>query len=517
MALTASPWKFADRCGSISFLALLLGIGIAWYLTALPQNPVGVDEATYLNEALRLLRGEVIYRDIFDPTTPGWMYFMAALFRVFGATFGTARIAAAAIQAATAVTVYATCRLVDVRREIALATAVLCVLSAQLNYPLASQHWLATLLSALTLLAYLRRGRTTGGVFLVGILIGLLVAVHQQRGLSLGVGVGAFLMCDVLMMRPDRGVDGWTLARRALAFASAVATVVVPMLALLVWQAGFAPVWRALVTFPLVEYRQSAHCSWGFERDATYLPARILKFLPVALVLSVARAAGRGRGHDAERRRTAIIIGLHCAASIFSIWYYPDRIHIAFIVPSFAVLIAEHVEWMLPRLPHPLQLAGSATLAIALLTLSTLWLHGELNDRWQRHRHPYHGPFGRVDLPSTEAVDFYTQLETLVRDVPGRVLYCYQVAAYACLFVDGRNPTRFELLVDHYNSKAQIAEVTHMLTVKQVPYIVAFPATIEVDEPIAAFIRRNYEPLEDGSAGARYIWRRKSVPGQSID
>jgi hypothetical protein len=88
--------------------------------------------------------------------------------------------------------------------------------------------------------------------------------------------------------------------------------------------------------------------------------------------------------------------------------------------------------------------------------------------------------------------------------------------AYTCLFVDGRNPTRYELLVNHYNSPAQIAEVTHMLTLKQVRYVVAAPAVVRMDTPIESFIRRNYVQVERGG-DLSSIWQRKQEPPQSID
>ena len=56
-----------------------------------------------------------------------------------------------------------------------------------------------------------------------------------------------------------------------------------------------------------------------------------------------------------------------------------------------------------------------------------------------------------------------------------------------------------------------------VLTLNEVPYVVAFPAAIHPHEPIAAFIRRNYDQLGDGGAGARYIWRRKSEPNQRAE
>lgn len=523
--------SFADL-----LLAMLLAAGTVGYLAALPRGAVGIDEATYLKEALRLMRGEVLYRDVFDLTTPGWMYLMALLFNTFGATFATARITAAVIQAATALMVFATCRSVGVRREIAIALAVVCVLSAEVNYRVASQHWLATLLSAGVLLTYVRSGQTRAGVFATGVIVGILISVHQQRGLSMALGAAMFVSADALLTPPaDRPILR-TLVRRGLTLAVGVSVVVGPMLALSVWQAGFAPVWRSLVTFPLVDYRHSAHCPWGFDSVRGSVPAEILKWLPVVPLLAGIRIAVLWRQHS-PHLRAWLIMSLHGAASILSIWYYPDRIHIAFIVPSFAVLAGALIEWLLRGVgervsgvdlerfsPSPLtpslRLAASQALGyvltLALIVPSLVLARGYFNERWRVLNYPYWGPFGRIDFPNPESVEFHTRLARLLDDVPGRTLYCYLTMSYTCLFVDGHNPTRFELLVVDYNSPAQIAEVTHMLTLKDVPYVIALPAAVQLDDPIAAFIRRNYVQIERGEV-VRAIWRRKVEPGQSVD
>lgn len=513
-------------------LALLLGASTIAYLAALPRAEVGLDEATYLKEALRLLRGEVLYRDVFDLTTPGWMYLMALLFKIFGATFGTARVTAAVIQAATALAVFATCRTVGVRREIALALVVLCVLSAQVNYPVASQHWLVTLLSSMMLLTYLRRGHTRGGIFATGVIIGVLISVHQQRGLSLALGAAMFVATDVLLERRSDRPFVRTLVQRGFTLAAGALAIVGPMLAFIVWQAGFQPVWRGLVVFPLVDYRQAARCPWGYEWAPYYLPAEILKRLPVVFLLSALQIAVLWRRH-APQRRTLLILVVHCGASVLSIWYYPDRIHIALIVPSFAVLAGTFVEWALIgfRVPGvgaetPIS-ADRATpalisktvgyaLAVVLIAPTLVLAREHFDERWRRLGFPYYGPFGRIDFPDAQSVKLHTRIDQLLRDVPDRTLFCHMLTAYTCLFVDGHNPTRFELVVNHYNSPAQIAEVTHMLTIKDVPYIIALPAEVRKDQPMAAFIRRNYDQIErDGVM--RSIWRRKAAPNQSVD
>src|SRR5262245_34231259 len=115
----------ADRCrrGLDPMLAFAVFAATASYLAALPLLLIHADEAHYLHEAKRLLAGDRLYRDIFELTTPGWMYLMALLFRVFGVSLATARMAAALIHAGTATVLFIVCRRLDVRRGLAVACA----------------------------------------------------------------------------------------------------------------------------------------------------------------------------------------------------------------------------------------------------------------------------------------------------------------------------------------------------------------------------------------------------------
>ena len=56
------------------------------YLTWLPRNLPSPTKSIHLYEAKRILDGEVLYRDVFEMITPGFMYLMALLFRIFGTT-----------------------------------------------------------------------------------------------------------------------------------------------------------------------------------------------------------------------------------------------------------------------------------------------------------------------------------------------------------------------------------------------------------------------------------------------
>ena len=114
-------WNRSRDGGRDAALALLIFAGTVLYLSWLPRNLTAADESIHLYEAKRILDGEVLYRDVFEMITPGFMYLMALLFRLFGTDFATARIAQAVLHGIAAVALYYACRKLDIRRGLCVA------------------------------------------------------------------------------------------------------------------------------------------------------------------------------------------------------------------------------------------------------------------------------------------------------------------------------------------------------------------------------------------------------------
>src|SRR5262245_14993982 len=245
--MTPTPRKFATRVGAgrlDAVLALLLFGGTILYLAAFPLSLGSVDEGHTLLTAKRLLGGEVMYRDVFDISTPGWVMVMAAAFGAFGASLATARLTVAAIHGGAAALLFFACRALGVRRSLAWGCAFAYLVVCQPMFPLASYHWLATFLCIVLLVLCLRPAGGTTWAFVLGVDIGLLMAVHQQRGLSMGLGVAALIVA-LTIIRWFYGLpaDRSTVWRQLGAFAAGVTVVVGSLMVALVATSGIQPVW----------------------------------------------------------------------------------------------------------------------------------------------------------------------------------------------------------------------------------------------------------------------------------
>ena len=506
-------------------LAGVIAAATAVYLGALPHYLGAPDEATCLYEAKRVLAGQVMYLDFFEIITPGWVYLMALLFRLFGTDIATARIAIAVIHGLTGALTYLACRRCQARRAFSVTAAIAYLAVCQTAWPIASPHWLTTFLCVALLVVCLREPRRpVRWAFTAGVVVGLIIAAYHQRGAAMGLAVAAFLVAEAGVRRRysprhhGTGSSRVSLTRLLAALTGGVVVVVAPLCIWMIASAGFGPVWQALIVHPLVHYRGVTSAPWGFRggflsSSHASFPL-LLKYSPVVLVLTGARLltllVSRRDPHSA---RTLTLLILFCVFSMISIAYFPDFIHIAFVGPAFLVTAAEDLEWIVRSLPGPAMLrTGLAwTAALALSLAGGLHLHWNASRLRGTFTLPEKTAFGRIDMADVKEVSFYRRVEELLQTVPSRVLYCYPFCTYLYLLHDAHNPTRYEFVAPMrgYTSASQVQEIIGTLTAVDVPYIVTNPVLTKPGDPIGLFIYQHYEPVTQELTLERFIYRRK--------
>jgi len=450
---------------------------------------LGGDEGYYLYESARLLDGAVFYRDLFDLITPGSHWLLAGLFHAFGTTMATARGLHAATQGVIVALVWTSCRLLGVRPAVAAAAALLQPALFEPAWQCTSPHWLATLLTLAVLAALLR---APSAAILPGALVGLLIAVQQQKGVVIGVGAAAAIVAGGL------AAGGWGSARaivRQLARCLAgLLAVVVPFSVALLLSVGFEPLWTALVVFPFVHYPRVNRVPWGYTGMLpSYTFPRLLVWLPAVTLVEAMRAVRPGRGAE-DRRRGAILVVM-AAAAVGSIAYNPDYIHHAFVGSVFAVLLGDVVEsWL--RALAPDRVAAAVT-AVALVALAAQL--GRVMARAHRD-FPIDlaTPFGTVQFHATAEATAYARVAALTRASPRAELFSYPWGGAVHLLTGTLNPTPIQIYLPTYTSAAQIADTIATLERRRVPWVVT-PYPLDPTDPILAYVAEHYEQVvEDG-------------------
>jgi len=482
------------------------------YLAAFPRDLGMADESYFLYEAARIRNGEVMYRDIFNFTTPLSAYAMALLFWIFGTTIDTARLSTAAVHGLATFLLFAICRRIGVRRSLAVVPALAYLAICQAVWPYASWHWWSTTLTVLLLWTMLQRHWDTAprAAIVAGLITGCLAGVHQQKGVIVGAAMGVVFVFDHLLHHPNHAKELRALLARLLYFAGGVALVVVPTLAVHIALAGVTKVYDALVRFPFESYRPWVHVRWGrlgflAQSFASRTYPDLLRFSPLALVpLAVRAAVALATGKDRRTAATANILVVFGLASIASILYYPDLIHIGFIAPVFLVCAAETIEWTLGLLRHR-RLAGAVGWAVAggLSLVFALRLAGNLDKAADEF--PFEGEtaFGRIAFAYDWEPLIIDHVTTLLDRVEGRELFCYANIPSFYLTTDAHNPTPFQFFTAAASPPSQTRDVLDTLERRKPPYILVSVFYTAPKDPVANYIRANYERVDIPTLAAR--------------
>lgn len=518
--MRSEPRRTSASAATGSYTDWLLGaLLFAGALTWLCWKPLSLDpadEAFLLADALRMLRGERLYKDIFWLAMPGTHWALVAVFSVFGASLTVAKVAMAVVNAATAALTYATARALGVRPLLAVLPTVAFVALVLPVWPLVSAHWVSTALIMALFLAVAPPGalERPRRLLATGLTLGALGAVYQHKAPLLAIAVATAIAISCWVRRGAAAPAWW--ARLALV-AGGTLVVVVPVLVVATVAAGLQPLFDDAFRFPLTGYRSFHDIRWGKVGYwnaplAAYTSVRLLRIEPILLPLG-AIVAGLGCAYGWSRRRvvqwsTALLL---CGGALAAIGYNADFIHIAFMTAPLLVLGALLLETAVARLPAPAQAPLAALAAAAVLV--PLGVHLARSQARVFAEFPVRAstPFGTVDFRSAELLESSEHIRALLDTIPNRRLFMYPGFASPYLTADGRNPTRHQILLPTLSLPQYYTETAAALAA-QPTLIVVLGGEIPPGDPLFATVEAHYELVEKTADRAFYRWRERPAP-----
>ena len=200
---------------------------------------VSLDETLYFEHGIRILHGQVPFRDYFTYVMPGSDLLYAAVFGLLGVHAWLAQAFVIFLGITNAVVLVWICSRILKGPLVFLPALLFLVLDFDVAKD-ATHHWYCTLL-VMAAAGVLIDGRTVGRVVTAGILCGLGTVFTQSQGLLSLIAIGVFL----IWVRDGQSRVGLQLAALILPFAIIVGAV----LGYYVYRAGVASLYFALVTF----------------------------------------------------------------------------------------------------------------------------------------------------------------------------------------------------------------------------------------------------------------------------
>jgi 4-amino-4-deoxy-L-arabinose transferase-like glycosyltransferase len=353
--VAARPTGWTLKDSGIALVLVLVSVLYLWpFRKAFTfLNP---DEGIILQGAMRILRGQIPYRDFFSFYSPGSFYLNALLMKLFGDSALVPRTLLVGYGGLFSLLTFALARRLVSRTAAAMITLPLLVCGLPVAF-LVIHNWdstVAALIALFCAVLFLEKPRLWLSL-LIGALAGVSILFNQARGMGLLSG----LLLGLLLLRYRMGRKNLELKY----FVSIAAGGLAPLLLTIVFfavQGAFKPMVADLL-WPFRHYTAANHLPYGFitmppddwtailhspapERAAYFLiftTIFTLCALPVFVVLvTVLCVLQRRPDLPSTQLSIAILCGAVTLGSLLSVQATrPDFFHVTFISPLFFFLL----------------------------------------------------------------------------------------------------------------------------------------------------------------------------------
>ena len=527
--------------------AIALAWALWYWLRYFHRSTNLLDEGSTAAQALRILNGDLIYRDFFTVVTPGSYYTVAWLFQLFGEHLMVLRWAVLATGMGIAIVTLAIARRAVAWPFAAAAALMVTVWGWFLGAP--NYYSLeAALFSLVALACYTGRqavglsgrqvvGPTNTGVIAAGIATGLTAMVKQNVGAYTFAG----LLAAIWIARVFEVDTEWRARVRASAqFILGTAIVVVPTIIWLIASGAGPYLYESWVYYPLSRYPERFSRPFPdffplvlddsfdmWTKLVIYLPVVVYPLVVVRLAVLALRVR---RTREAEALGEARVVLATAAVGVLTLLQaFPraDVTHILFGMPPTFILFAYLCDcaWRALRLlPGPRHAIAAMMLVVTLAPLAVLIHRGYQRTHWE-----YQNYFvalrtpratgivtGHLEAQRIDTVTGYITSHTSADDF----VFVVPWASGFNFLTDRANPTRtdFMLFEDPESYPCLLARLD-----ERPPKYVIYGYTWDVDDkrfrdyaaPIDRYIRSRYE-IEFTTDGYE-IWRRSTTAPQRTE
>ena len=520
---------------------IVTAVALRFWLLYFNRSTNLLDEGSQAAQALRIMHGELIYRDFFTVVTPGSYYTVAWLFQIFGTNLMVMRWAVLVLGLGILIATLIAARQVMAWPFAAAAALMTSVWGWFLVAP-NFYSWQAAFCALIALACYLRSVERPGSTWMIwaGVAAGMTVLVKQ----NVGVYTAAALLLTIWISRLfDSHHDVRQRVNRSIRFIAGLGAPILLAVVLLILAGAGPYLYESWVYYPLVKYPQRfalpfPSLSPGLDAIAATLAGRLpeatayevwtqlVLLLPVvvypfalaALGVLAFRCHRRGRVEAARHGHALLAVTLVGALTLLQAWPRADVTHILFGLQPTYILFGylSYCCWRgLTRLPGPRRVVAAAALLVTLAPAAVLLWQGYLRTDWEYSNYivALRTERGRgIFAHGLEAqrIDMVTRYLT-EHSAPDEQVFVVPWAAGFYFLADRSNPTRvdFMLFEDPEAYPCILARLD-----QHPPKYVVYGYTWDVDEkrfrdyarPIDEYIRTRY--VIEASTDGYEIWRR---------
>jgi hypothetical protein len=402
--------------------------------------------AIWVDEAYRMIQGELIYRDFFDFLGPVVTFVDYLFLRILGPTTTSVGLMVVTVGAATAVTLYAISSVILSRAWRLVPPAVFVGIIYAIYSP-GNHKWPTVLLCSLGILAVLHE-RTRLRCAISGIMIGCATWSTQDYGVGAAFGMAISLW---LLRGRERGADPW-------AFVFAYATTVLSVFVGLGLAAGFKAVWYDLFLFLFEQY--GASHVLGFYFGGTENLPIWLSSLGLGIVGFLYALVGIARRFWREDDPSVVVLSLTGAGLLFvgGIAHPIETFYIAVRAAPLTIVGVYCLQRLVERrVLHPLPLISVIAVGVIVIWRA---ISVPVGATYANPRHLEEHRAGKIWATRLQEEVAWLGANT----VEGQPVFLFPDKGGAYFLTHTRNATSFPMMLDiGFNSEAQIREAIREL------------------------------------------------------
>jgi hypothetical protein len=296
------------------------------------------DEGMLLHGAARISRGDRLYADFFEFLPPGGFVLVAGWFKLFGASFCSARTLAILTVAGIAGFTFLACRQASKNAPLSAVLAIAFVVTSQGIWTQVSHHWFTTLFSMMVMSAAIANVERAGRRWplIAGAAAGAAAMKTPTRGAL------AMIAAFVIVLSGRRG------RKELIAFVLGGVLLPAGLIAYVVGQHAFAAAFDDVIRFTGTRYAGIQSVPFGSWADPQNFLLKAL--FPLAALLTLFVCLRDWRGCLRDRLLTACAsAGL---AGFIGCYPRPDMVHIGFAAPMALPLLAYCINRLWPATPR---------------------------------------------------------------------------------------------------------------------------------------------------------------------
>jgi hypothetical protein len=473
-----------------------------------------IDQSVFLHNAMRMLQGEMIYRDFFHFILPGTELLYVLLFKLVGVRAWIPGVMLILVGLSLSWLGIA------ISRKIVTGTFVFLPSALFLLFPFrhvldATHNWYSVL-AVITAMALLIEKRTVQRLAVAGALCGVATCFTQNRGMVALLGLLAFILLEQRAREYDRA---WLLRRSAAAVGGFMA-VALPLASYLAWRVGLSQFLECVLFFPLRYYPTPEYNTWRvymafppplFPWHAA--PGALAWYfmhglLPLVYLLFLARYWQEGRHRLMEPWDRLMLLTVMGLALLAGILFAPAASRLfAVSLPGLILFV-----WFLHSLRRYRRMAAALLWVFAL----TFWVGSPIKLQ-MRSRASLDLPTGRTAF--LDRVYYEKYRWALEHTEPSDY---FLAAAWTDMYfwLKLRNPSQVPFVTpDDYTRPEQVENLIQDLEKHRVryvlwevyldaPYFASDPATDHL-WPLRSYLRRHYRVAKTFPDGAQ-VWERVS-------